>query len=343
MTENKQLKAERIAQEFNDYMTEWHSYVQPYDDKLDADIHERYARILNEQNVWGYFDFKRNPDGKARPFFSPSNAGISDRELYERARGSKRDPTKFTGNQRWWVGLGTVIGDYLQREVLLAERHYRKLTGKVPPFRMKRKDNGDPMYEHFVKKMHEMEHDGETFAYFGLPDGILEYTDVETGEIFDVGLEVKSEQANWSRFKSLDEPKNGHIEQTTMYSEMYGFDYVIVAYILSYGRGWGEEFNRLKTFGKYVSDEDRETLAGRCADATRRAREGDAPRFDLMDWRFCDYKTAIARGLTDEEISEMKEYAVRVQNSSLPAWRRRAIAGAFENIEEIRRGVKYDN
>ena len=54
-----QLKAERIAQEFNDYMTEWHSYVQPYDDKMDADIHERYARILNEQNKWGYFDFKR--------------------------------------------------------------------------------------------------------------------------------------------------------------------------------------------------------------------------------------------------------------------------------------------
>lgn len=333
-----QQKAIEIAEVFNEYMTEWHSYAQPYDDKMDADIHERYARILNEQSVWGYFDFKKNPQGKQRPFFSPSNAGISDRELYERARGSKRDPAKFTGNQRWWVGLGGPVGDYLQREVLLAERHYRKLTGKNPPFRMKRKDNGDPMYEHFVKKMHEMEYDGEVFAYFGLPDGILEYTDFETGEIIDVGLEVKSEQANWSRFKSLDEPKKGHLEQTTMYSEMYGFDYTIVAYILSYGRGWGEEFNRLKTFGKYISDADREALAGRCSDATRRARDDDAPRFDLMDWRFCDYKTAIAEGLTESEVSEMRGYANRIQHSSLQAWRKRAITGALDEIEKIRAG-----
>lgn len=333
-----QQKANEIAQEFNDYMTEWHSYPQPYDDKMDADIFERYARVLREQSEWGYFDFKRNPDGIERPFFSPSNAGISDRELYERARGSKRDPAKFTVNQRYWVGTGGVLGEYLQREILLAERHYRKLTGKTPPFRMKRKDNGDPMYEHFVKKMHEVEHDGETFAYFGLPDGILEYTDSESGEIIDVGLEIKSEQANWSKFKGLDEPKQGHLEQTTMYSDMYGFDYVIVAYILSYGRGWFEKFNRLKTFGKYISEGDREVLRNRCADATRRAREGNPPKFDPMDWKFCDYKTAIAKGLTDEEVSELRDFAVRSQNSGIQAWRKRAYAEAVEEIESIRKG-----
>jgi len=338
----KQQKAERIAQEFNNFMTEWHSYNQPYDDEMDADIHERYARVLNEQNQWGYFDFQRNPDGKKRPFFSPSNAGISDRELYERARGSKRDPVEFTTNQRWWIGLGTVIGDYIQREILLAERHFRKLTGKTPPFIMKRKDNGDPMYEHFVKKMHEVEHDGEAFAYFGLPDGILEYTDEETGEIIDVGLEVKSEQSNWSRFRQLNAPKHGHLAQTTMYSDMYGFDYVIIAYVLSYGRGWFEEFNRLKTFGKYVSEDERLALRQRCADATRNAREGNAPAFDLIDWKFTDYKTAIATGLTDEEFEELRNLAIRAKKSNIQTWKKQAYATAIEEIEEIRREEGMD-
>jgi len=337
---NKNQQAERIAEEFNEFMTEWHSYPQPYDDKLDQDIHERYARVLAEQNRWGYFNFRENPAGRRRPFFSPSNAGISDRELYERARGSKRDPAEFTVNQRYWVGTGTVLGDYLQREILLAERHYKRLTGEEPPFRMKRKDNGDPMYEHFVKKMKEIEHDGEEFAYFGLPDGILEYIDRETGEIIDVILEVKSEQANWSRFKQLNQPKHGHLSQTTMYSDMYGADFVIVAYLLSYGRGWFEKFNRLKTFGVYVSDKDRDVLRDRCAVATRNAREGTAPKFDLMAWKFSDYQTAIAKDMTDEEFAELRQTAIDAYKTNIANWRKQAMADAVEEIEELRKGME---
>lgn len=332
----KQKKAEIIAKEFNEYMQEWHSFTQPYDDKMDADIFERYARVLKEQSVWGYFNFKKNPKGIERPFYSPSNAGISDRELYERARGSKRNPTEFTVNQRYWVGTGGVLGEYLQREVLLAERHYRKLTGKTPPFRMKRKDNGDPMYEHFVKKMHEVEHGGEEFAYFGLPDGVLEYIDKDTGEVIDVGLEIKSEQASWSKFKSLAEPKNGHIDQTIMYSDMYGFEYVVIAYILSYGRGWFEDFNRLKTFGRHISEDDRNKLRDRCADATKRAREGNPPKIDLDTWAFNDYKTAIAESLSEEEFDEIKAQVRRMLKSGLPDWKKQNYYDAFEFIKSVR-------
>lgn len=331
---NKQQKADQIAEEFNEFMTKWHNYPQPYDDEMDADIHERYARVLRKQSEWGYFDFSKD-----RPFFSPSNAGISDRELYERARGSKRDPAEFTTNQRYWVGLGTVIGDYLQREILLAERHYKRLTGEEPPFRMKRLDNGDPAYEHFVKKMKEIKHDGESFAYFGLPDGILEYIDPETGEITEVILEVKSEQSNWSRFKQLAEPKQGHREQTVMYSDMYDVDYVITAYLLSYGRGWFEDFNRLKTFGRYVSDDDRVELRDRCAAATRNAREGNPPAFDLMDWKFSDYKTAIATSLTDVEYERLRRQAIDAYRTNIPNWRKQAMADAVEEIHAIREGA----
>jgi len=329
-----QQKANKIAQAFNDYMTEWHTYNQPYDDLMDADLFERYARVLREQSKWGYFDFNKKVNGINRPFFSPSSAGNSDREMYERAKRSKRDPVEFTVNQRYWVGLGGVIGEYLQREILLAERHYRKLTGKTPPFVMKRKDNGDPMYEHFVKTMKEIEHGGEHFAYFGLPDGILEYTDEETGEIIDVGLELKSEQSNWSKFKALDEPKRGHLEQTVMYSDMYDLDYVIVAYVLSYGRGWFEEFNRMKTFGKHVTNDDKMNLRDRCAAATKMSREGNPPKFDLADWRFNDYQTVIAKSLSDEEVSDLERTVEQAKHSSLPKWK---IASYVEAVNDIKR------
>lgn len=333
-----QAYADFLAEEFHEYMTEFHKHPQPYDDALDADIHERYARILREQSKWGYFDFNKNPQGIERPHFGPSSAGYSDREMYEKARKSKRDPAEFTVNQRYWVGLGGVVGEYLQREILLAERHFEKLTGKAPKFRMKRKENGDPMYEHFVKKMHEIEHNGEHFAYFGLPDGILEYTDEDTGEIVTIGLEIKSEQSNWSKFKALSEPKSGHLAQTTAYSDMYGFDYVIVVYVLTYGRGWYEEFSRIKPFGKYISEVERNYLRDRCATAVKQARTGEAPPVDLSAWKFFDYKRVVAKDLTEEELDELRLQAERAQDSSLPAYMKRSYAEAIEEIETLRRG-----
>lgn len=331
-----QKYADFLAKEFHEFMSEFHKYAQPYDDLMDADIFERYARVLREQSKFGYFDFKRNPDGIERPHFGPSSAGYSDREMYEKARKSKRDPAKFTENQRDWVGLGGQIGEYLQREVLLAERHSKKLTGKGPKFRMKRKDNGDPMYEHFVKKMHEIEHDGQHFAYYGLPDGILEYFDESTGEVVTVGLEIKSEQSKWSKFKSLTEPKKGHLAQTTAYSDMYRFDYVIVAYMLSYGRGWYEDFSRLKTFGKYVSPEERNILRQRCANAVEQAKAGTPPNVDLDDWKFFDYKNVVAKELTEKEVEDLRNQARMAQQSSLPAFMKRSYAEAIEEIDEIR-------
>lgn len=331
----KQQYANKIAKDFHDFMSEFHSYNQPYDDAMDADIHERYAKVLRKQSKWGYFDFKRNPDGIERPFFGPSSAGYSDRELYEKARGSKRDQPNFTENQRDWIGLGSQVGDYIQREILLAERHYEKLTGKKPRFRFERHENGNPRYEHFDKKMHEIGHNGQHFAYFGLPDGILTYT-TDEGEQLRVGLEVKSVQQNWSKFKSMDSPKPGHVAQTVAYSDMYDFDYVIILYVLTYGRGWYEDFSRLKPFGLYVSETERQHLRDRCAEATRQAKAGTPPKVDLSEWKFNDYKTVIATSLSESELAELKEQAKLAQQSSLPAWQKRSYTEAIDEITEIR-------
>lgn len=331
-----QAYADFLAGEFHEFMSEFHQHNQPYDDLMDADIFERYAKVLRDQSKFGFFNFKKNPQGIKRPHFGPSSAGYSDRELYEKARKSKRDPAEFTENQRDWVGLGGVIGEYLQREILLAERHFEKLTGSKPKFRMARNRYGDPAYEHFVKKMHEIEHDGQHFAYFGLPDGILVYTDENTGEDITVGLEIKSEQTSWSKFKALKEPKAGHLAQTTAYADMYGFDYVIVVYMLTYGRGWFEDFSRLKVFGKYVSKEDRIYLRQRCANAVRQVKDGTPPSVELDEWRFFDYKNVVAKELPESEVQRLVKQAEIAQYSSLPNYMKRSYEEAIEEIKFIR-------
>lgn len=331
-----QQRVGKIAQEFIDYLDEFHTYKQPYDDMMDAEFYEQYARVLREQSKWGYFNYKTAPDGTPRPLFGPSSSGKSERELYEKIRKSKPDDRKWTPNQRDWTGLGSQVGGYIQREVMLAERHYEKLTGKKPRFRFERTERNEPAFEHFVKKMHEVEFDGEKFALFGLPDGILEYT-TDDGEILRVGLEVKSFQKGWSEFKRFNKPKVSHELQTIVYSEMYDLDYYIILYHLTYGVGWDrDDIKRNKAFGKYITQADREEILAKFARVTKAAREGIAPAVDLDSFKFNEYKTAIALGLTDEEYELLKAQVRRMLRSSLSKWKKQAYYDAFEYIREVR-------
>jgi len=329
-------KAHEIAEAFENFLREFHKYDQPYDDEMDAELYEQYARVLREQTpVFKYFPFK-----KGRPNFGPSSAGDSPLELYHKAKRSKKDSRNLTENQRDWIGLGSEVGNYVQREIMLAERHFEKLTGKKPPFVFERTERGEPAFEHFKKRLHVVEHDGEEFAIFGLPDGILKYT-APDGEIFRVGLEVKSAQKNWSAFKSQEEPKESHVVQTTAYSEMYGgeaegpLDYFIVLYYLTYGREWQEDFSRKKAFGAYVTDADRTELKDRLADATRNAREGTPPKLDLFGWRFNDYKGAIIDEMTPEQFQATFDEAMRMVKSNQPKWKRTIYDRTMQEIREL--------
>ncbi len=330
---NGHQKAFEIAEAFENFLREFHQYDQPYDDELDAEIYEQYAKVLREQTpVFKYFPFK-----KGRPNFGPSSAGMSPLELYHKAKKSKQDGRNFTENQRDWIGLGSEIGSYIQRELLLAERHFEKFTGKKPSFVFERTERGEPAYEHFKKRLHVVNHNGEDFAIFGLPDGILRYT-APNGEEYRVGLEVKSVQTNWSKFKSLEEPKDDHVAQTVAYSEMYRhegeLDYFIVLYVLTYGRDWNEDFSRKKAFGVYVPEKERIELKDRLADATRNAREGTPPKLDLFGWKFNDYKGAIIDEMTPEQYQETFDEAMRMVKSNQPKWKRTIYDRTMQEIRE---------
>lgn len=339
---NKQLMAERIAQDFIDYLDEFHMYPQPYDDKMDAEFYEQYARVLKEQSKWGYFNWETAPDGTPRPLFSPSSAGKDARFLYEKAIKSTADERESNRNQRDWTGLGSQVGAYIQREVMLAERHFEKLTGKAPRFRFERTERNEPSFEHFVKKIHEVEFEGEKFGLNGLPDGILQYI-TDDGEIIRVGLEVKSFQKSYTEFKKLDQPKRDHELQTHVYSEMYGLDYVIVLYHLTYGADWKRDFSRNKAFGRYITQADREALFRKYAQVTKAWRTKTPPAVELDGWRFNDYKTAIAKSLTDEEFELLKAQVKRAQKSGLPQWKKDAFTDAILTIKDLRDSVQEES
>ncbi len=332
--------AEQIAKDLSDYLDEFHKYDQPYDDKMDAEFYEQYARILREQAKWGYFNWKTAPDGTPRPTFGPSSAGKSERELYQKSIKSKKDEREWTINQRDWVGLGGSVGGYIQREIMLAERHFKKLTGKEPRFKFERTERNEPAFEHFKKAMHEVEHDGEKFAIHGLPDGILEYV-TDDGEILRVGLEVKSFQKGWSAFKAHKEAKEDHVLQTVCYSDMYGLDYVVVLYHLTYGVDWFKHtISRNKIYGVHITDDMRDNVKSKFARVTKAWRTKEAPPVDLFAMRFNDYRQAIAESLSDDEFEDIKAQTKRVMKSGLPEWKKQGVFDTYEFFREVREAAK---
>jgi DNA-binding protein H-NS len=332
-----QQLADQIAQDFIDFLDEFHTYPQPYDDAMDAEFYEQYARVLREQSKWGYFNWKTAPDGTPRPLFSPSSAGKDERQLYEKARKSQADKREPNRNQRDWTGLGSQVGGYIQREVMLAERHFEKLTGKAPRFKFERTERNEPAFEHFKKVIHEAEYAGEKFGLNGLPDGIMEYV-TDDGEILRVGLEVKSVQKSYTDFTKISQPKADHVGQTNVYSEMYGLDYYIVLYHLTYGADWNRDFSRNKAFGRFITQDDRNETLNKFARVTQAWRTGIAPAIDLDGWKFNDYKTAIAKGITDEEFQTLKAQVKRAQRSGLPQYKKDQFYEAYEFIRDVREG-----
>ncbi|WP_353854763.1 hypothetical protein [Bacillus sp. Bos-x628] len=327
--------AQTIADDFNDMLYEFHKYPQPYDELMDAELHEQYARVLREQSKYGYFNWKTAPDGTPRPVFSPSNASKSDRELYEKARKSVRDPQNPTPNQRDWNGLGSQVGDYIQREILLIERHFERLTGNKPKFRFERTERNEPAFEHFKKVMHEVSHNGEKFAINGLPDGILIYT-ADDGKEYRVGLEVKSYQKSYVEFKKLVEPKKAHVEQVICYSDMYDLDFYIIIYHLTHGVKWDKELNRNKTFGIEVQDDDRNRVFDKFSRISKAVRLSEPPPLDLFEWSFYEYKRATAKTLTNDELSKLYNLKKQMMRSRLPDWKKQRIADALAFIEKVR-------
>jgi hypothetical protein len=328
-----------IAQQFTDFLNKWHSYREPFDTKLDIWLHEAYSKEMRKY---------KPTDFKSAPYFSPSSAGSSDRELYVKALKMPRDEDVVKPWQRRYTARGTSVGDWLQRELLLAERHYEKFTGEKVPFTIARTDEGNPQFEDFIKTQKFIEHNGQRFSLFGTSDGVLEYVDEETGEIKRIGLEIKSKQTSYSEtgFQRMKGPKEDHVNQVTCYDLMYGpLDGYLIVYINCSIKAWfmsDEEHEKspdFRVFGVDVTDEMKSEILDKFAYVTKCVADGTAPSLELESFRFNNFKRSCAVSLTDEEFAILKAQVKRAQRSGLPQWKIDSYVESFMFIDEVREGA----
>lgn len=333
---NIQLDINKVAEEFTDFLNTFHSFREPWDDKLDAWLHECYAKELRK--------FKKY-DFNGQPYFSPSSANNCPRELYVKIKGAKRDEEDVQPHQRRWTAQGTAIGDWLQREILLAERHYKKFTGEEPHFKMARTNEGTPFFEDFVKNMKVIEHNGVKFSLFGTCDGVLLYK-TDTGEVIRVGLEIKSKQTTAAKTSeySMRRPQDDHVRQVICYSMMYDLDYYLIVYVNTSKKSWfmtPDEFKKnpdFRVFGIEVTNKMKTDVLDYFASIIKAVNENNPPKLDLNKWTFNNFKTACAKSLTDNEYDEIKTLVKYILKSSLPDWRKQQYYIAFQFIKQIRKG-----
>lgn len=282
-------------------------------------------------------------DYKSAPYFSPSSAGKDDRELYVKALGMPKDDDDVKPWQRRWTAQGTAIGDWLQREILLAERHFEKFTGKKPPFKMARTADGKPFFEDFVHGQRFFEYGGQRFSILGTCDGVLEY-EASDGTVHRIGLEIKSKQTSYSEtgFNRLTAPKSDHVKQVTCYSLMYDLDAYLIVYVNVSKKAWfmsDEEFEKhpdFRVFGVDVTDDMKTEILEKFAYVTKCVAEKTPPALDLEKFRFNNFKRSCALSLSDDEYELLKAQVRRMMRSRLPEWKKQAYYEAFEYIREVR-------
>jgi hypothetical protein len=322
-----------VAQEFTDYINEFHSFQEPFDDELDADLYERYARAKRT---------KRKLDWSV-PYFSPSSANKCGRELYVKALRAKKDDEDVKPWRRRWTATGTALGDWFQRELLLAEKHYPKFTRKPARFRMERTADGSPAFEDFVFTQRFVEHDGVKFSLLGTTDGILEYI-TEDGEVKRIGLEIKSKQttAAQTSLYSMREPKEDHVKQVTAYSMMYDLDAFLVVYVNASKKAWNmtqDDFEKtpdFRVFGVDITRDMQTELLDKFAGITKAVAAKTPPALDIGKFGFNNFKTACAKSLTDAEVDDLKTHTKRYLKSGLPEWQKQSVLDAYEFIRETR-------
>lgn len=332
MTRTAELSKAELAQHIADdliaHLDEWYSLPETFDNALDRQIHEWYA---NAPRVF-----------PKRPYFSPSAASACPRELYYKLKREPRDVIRRQPHQGRWQEIGTSVGDMIQRTILAIERNFEEKTGKSPRFRFERNEDGTPMFEEFAKKNHPVKFAGHTFYLYGTCDGIMEYS--LDGEKFRVGLEIKSKQTTPAKTSeySMRGPEEKHVQQCACYAEMYDVDMYVILYVNTAHKSWNmteEDYEKnpdIRAFGVAITDEMKAEIFDYFTDVLESVDRGEPLPLDLDKWAFNGFKQVIAQELTREELEEIRKEVFRIQNSSLPEFKKRGARLALAEIEKLR-------
>lgn len=319
-----------LADAFLEQMNEFHSYDSPYDDPLDAWLHQSYADVIKQGKGVDW----------TKTYFSPSSSTACPRALYHKVKRHKKDSKRIKPHQRRWQGIGTQAGDFMQREILLAERHMKKLTGRDPRFVMGLTEDKTPAFEEFIFTQHPIEHNGESFTLNGTGDGLL--VDKETGEKVILEIKTKSDSPAKTKYTNMKSAEPSHVSQVVCYSLMYGTNTALITYLNVSKKKWFEkdevlaENPDLRAFQINVTPSMQTAVLDKFAEITKRARLNDPPLPDLESWTFSDYQEATIKTLTDEEVAELEAYVARYKKSGAQAFMKRQVESALADIQSRR-------
>jgi hypothetical protein len=346
----KQGMAVRIADEFTDYLNDFHTRNIQNDDGILTKLYSAYIIQLTELKKT-----KPHLKVKGKRTFRGSSSGSCPREHYFRLKGAKRDiprsELRVLPQTTRWQNIGTRIGDMIQFDVLLAEKYMSKELEKVP-FKFDRivkeidgKSHTFPYFEEFSSNLTNITHNGKSFILTGSTDGVLIYTD-SNGETLRVGLECKSKQTSYSRTSlfSMKEADPKHVSQCVTYSMKFDVDFWIILYVNASKKSWQpteEEVRKnpdIRAFGVYITDDMKKEVLDKFADVCEAIDSNTPPKLSLDGWNFNEYKTACALSLTEKELEELEREVDEIEELPFNKFKIKMGRQAIEEIKVIRSG-----
>ncbi|WVP82814.1 CRISPR/Cas system associated protein [Enterococcus phage EF_WCK] len=323
-----------IAEDFERQLNKWGETGFTYDADIHHQIMRDYLKVVDRNP---FEDFPENV-----PVFRSSGTGKCLREqtlfAIDKLEGSDRkDPPKCQAHQSRWQMIGTAVGDMIQEQVLMMEKHYQRFTKEECHFRFERTEEGFPHFEEFSTTFKKYKSGRMEFITGGSMDGIMIWTDPATGEEYWVSLEVKSKQttpAATSKF-SMRQPNSKHVWQVKNYAMLKDLDMYLIVYVNCAHKSWEmteEDYAKnpdLQVFGVDITEQDKKDVRNRFFTAIEHAHAGTLPPLELSGFTFSDYKYALANSLTYKELEELEKKAVSKFDQK-----------ALEEIKKIRGDVK---
>lgn len=306
--------------------------------------HESFYDILKNDAV------EKPPEGS---WLRPSMIGSDERALWYNLNGFKSDEELAIEKKQdlqpdyktRWQGIGTVVGDFWQKQVLSAEDYRRKGLIKLDfAFERIRKDYGHgsklyPAFEEFTRTTKVI----EGVPVHGTCDGILNHFDYQKKLdefVTRIGFEVKSKQTTYASTGHYsmkgEDPK--HVQQAKTYALMYDLEYYFFIYQNCSKKGWNistddqAKYPDLRVFGIYISPEEKQAHAEYLRKLYNLKDSNELPKLDLLKWNFNSHKEVIAANLTSQDIEGLIDQRNSIVDGKYSAFEKKAANEAYDDI-----------
>lgn len=271
-------RSQELAQAMKDHLNEFHTLPEQFNKQLEIDFLNNELQNLQKPK---FVKFERG-----LVTFSPSSASKCKRELFYKALKVDKDEQVMFPYQKRWVRNGSAVHGAVQKDLLYAE-----LVLPKPRFTVERMPNGTPAWEHNLKDVKQVEHNGIRFQLFGMMDGVLKYQDGSR-----VGFEFKTKSTTLGAIGDykMKDAQDGHKEQCVAYSILFDVDEFLLTYESLAKDGWtkGKEAKSdIRPFYFKVTEQDRIALLDKFAEVAEMVADAEIPKAEFEKCLFCPFKT----------------------------------------------------